>query len=300
MVRFFEFHFTADEVDARSYFTGDPAVLKLVPKNGAAIPGKFPYTELVKEKVSALVPNHSDFSINLGWNPAADGLRMRNYVLCNCVPKKKSPITYIIADLQPQTPLKFTVKIICTNCLRDPAEQAAAQQIEVIHIPADPIVLPQAPQASVFGAGIPAIGIVQPHPMKPVLNKVSEHFSAIVNSIDNACGGKQDAEAYFLANQERFFGMFQRAWNSAVATVPGFQPEALNDQADNNEGEENEENNPDPLQIVNPAQQQQNVNATCVNAFDRMMPVRNNQAARRIREQQEAVVRQQQQQGDIN
>jgi len=117
-----EIIFTAAEVNDRIFSEGEPPVWRLLPKNHAPVPGKIPYSELLCERISAIMPNKSPIAVHNGFNTTGDTTRA--YVRCKH--SIKMPAVFEQTKLQKNKPLKIKIIQKCQDCINEAEDQVAA------------------------------------------------------------------------------------------------------------------------------------------------------------------------------
>jgi hypothetical protein len=168
-------HFTAAEVEKRAVFTANPYCLVTKAK---PVPGKDPYSILLCEKLHVAIPN-GHFNMDNSFSPA--GTFARAYVRCQH--GSKSPVKYLVADLQPNAGLNFDVGSKCQICNGTAQPQHAVQNAAVAPAPAPavPLVLPQ----------------IAPDPLRANFEGVIQALGVALNTAYANCLASPNPQAFF-------------------------------------------------------------------------------------------------------
>jgi hypothetical protein len=108
----FEIIFTPEEVNERTVHDGNPPRLSLLKKR-TKIEGKKPYSDLLCQKVEAVLPMHSKCRVGESFKNWPTN-KTRAYMFCEH--NNKLPISYRTSDLQENSALKMTLVAKCYDC----------------------------------------------------------------------------------------------------------------------------------------------------------------------------------------
>jgi hypothetical protein len=169
--------FSSAEMAIRADFTANPH--KLVTKAKPVV-GMQPYSPLLCEKLHQLLPN-GVFNVENSF--AFVGTVARAYVRCSH--GIKSPVTYLMADLQPAAGLHFTIRSKCLACegqeAQQPQPQPAVDNAANVPAPVVPLALPQ----------------IVPDPLRAQFEGVIQALGVALNTAYANCLASPNPQAFF-------------------------------------------------------------------------------------------------------
>lgn len=197
--------FSAEEVNKRAVFTNDSA--RLIKAREVKIEGKYPYTALLLEKISAVLKNDYKRKIPLGFELDSNKVTMRCYVKCpHQSAKGNASVVYTIADLKENQPLNFTLTLKCDECtgekLTEETKTATSSHTST---------------SNAYLSG--SVCSSSAKDLKASVESISRGFVDILKRVFTELSPSPNPMQAFGESQERYFEEIRNVWINALPKV---------------------------------------------------------------------------------